>query len=163
MIRGSRLCKFMSSQTPSTTHSTPDPSGRREHRDISVKGVASVVVGLAIFGVALHLALAGLATFFKHQAQSADKPATINRSSSKVFPAPQLQLAPREDLAEFRAREDRILNSYGWIDKTSGIVRIPISRAMELLAARGLSTNGSSGASAPKSTYELIKDRSAQR
>jgi len=120
-------------------------------------------VGLAVFGAALHLALAGLQAFFKQQAQRADKPTTINRSSAKAFPAPQLQLAPRQDLAEFRAREDRILHSYGWIDQTGGVVRIPISRAMELLAARGLSTNGSSGASAPKSTYELIKDRSAQR
>jgi hypothetical protein len=30
------------------------------------------------------------------------------------------------------------LNSYGWIDKSAGVIRIPIDRAMDLLAQRGL-------------------------
>lgn len=52
--------------------------------------------------------------------------------------APRLQLAPDVDLQAFRAREDAELNSYGWIDRTAGVVRIPIDRAMELIAQRGL-------------------------
>jgi hypothetical protein len=30
------------------------------------------------------------------------------------------------------------LQSYGWIDQQKGVVRIPIERAMELTAERGL-------------------------
>jgi cytochrome c oxidase cbb3-type subunit III len=41
-------------------------------------------------------------------------------------------------LAELRAAEDAALHSYGWVDRATGIVRIPIDRAMEVLAARGL-------------------------
>jgi hypothetical protein len=36
------------------------------------------------------------------------------------------------------AREDLLLDHYSWIDRSSGKVRIPISRAMEILAKGGL-------------------------
>ena len=41
-------------------------------------------------------------------------------------------------LAELRVVEDADLNSYGWVDRTSGVARIPIDRAMQLLLERGL-------------------------
>ena len=37
-----------------------------------------------------------------------------------------------------RAAEDQVLNSYAWMDPEKGVVRIPIGRAMDLLAERGL-------------------------
>ena len=43
-----------------------------------------------------------------------------------------------EDLSRFREREEAELNTYGWINRTSGVVRIPIARAMDLLLAHGL-------------------------
>lgn len=44
------------------------------------------------------------------------------------------QLEPvSEDLKALRAREDAELNSYRYIDREKGLVRIPIRRAMELL------------------------------
>lgn len=48
-------------------------------------------------------------------------------------PEPRLQAAPREDLAELRRRQSRLLESYGWSDRGRGLVRVPIERAMELL------------------------------
>ena len=36
------------------------------------------------------------------------------------------------------ARENAILGSYGWLDRKAGTVRIPIDRAMDLIAHRGL-------------------------
>jgi hypothetical protein len=56
------------------------------------------------------------------------------------FPYPREQPAPREDLQTFQARENGELNSYGWIDRKSGIVRVPIARAMDLVLAKGLPT-----------------------
>jgi hypothetical protein len=35
-----------------------------------------------------------------------------------------------------RAQEEAWLESYGWVDKPSGVVRIPIERAMELMVER---------------------------
>ena len=39
--------------------------------------------------------------------------------------------------ANWTVVDDRELTSYGWIDRQRGIVRIPIDRAMELLANEG--------------------------
>lgn len=45
-------------------------------------------------------------------------------------------LAPEsQELKAIRDREDQQLHSYGTVDKEKGIVRIPIDRAMELVAA----------------------------
>jgi hypothetical protein len=35
-------------------------------------------------------------------------------------------------------REDLLLDNYSWVDRTSGKVRIPISRAMQIIAEHGL-------------------------
>ena len=37
-----------------------------------------------------------------------------------------------------RGEEARLLEHYSWIDKNAGTVRIPVSRAIELLAEKGL-------------------------
>ena len=48
----------------------------------------------------------------------------------------QKQLVPVfDDLKNVRAREEGQLHSYQYIDRNAGVVRIPIDRAMELLAA----------------------------
>lgn len=41
---------------------------------------------------------------------------------------------PPADLARTRAREEQHLQSYEWIDASTGKLRIPIERAMELIA-----------------------------
>jgi hypothetical protein len=51
---------------------------------------------------------------------------------------PKLQLSPPRDMEEFRKKEDEALKNYAWVDRTKGIVRIPVERAMELTLQRGL-------------------------
>lgn len=51
---------------------------------------------------------------------------------------PRLQRSPPLDMARLRAHEDAILGSYGWGDQEAATARIPIERAMELMAERGL-------------------------
>ena len=55
-------------------------------------------------------------------------------------PEPRLQVSPTEGLDTMLEREQAILHSYGWIDRSRGIVRIPIGREMELIAKRGFPT-----------------------
>ena len=50
-------------------------------------------------------------------------------------PAPRLQIDEAADLKALRDREDALLSSYQWLDKTNGVVRIPIDRAIDLEAA----------------------------
>lgn len=55
------------------------------------------------------------------------------------FPTPRLQIDDGDqDITDLHAREDLLLDHYSWVNQQKGIVRIPIGRAMELLAQRGL-------------------------
>lgn len=46
----------------------------------------------------------------------------------------ETQLTPvSQDLLDLRAKEDQMLNSYGIADKAAGTVRLPVSRAMQLV------------------------------
>ncbi len=45
---------------------------------------------------------------------------------------------PPPNLSAFRAQEDALLASYGWVDKDLGRVRIPLAEAMRIVAERGL-------------------------
>ncbi|NUM52840.1 MAG: hypothetical protein HUU46_04270 [Candidatus Hydrogenedentes bacterium] len=51
---------------------------------------------------------------------------------------PLLQPRPQVDIKALHASEAAKLNRYAWIDKPAQIVQIPISRAMDLVAERGL-------------------------
>ena len=53
-------------------------------------------------------------------------------------PAPRLQVDPALDIYDHRKAEQAVLTTYGWVDKGAGVVRIPIARAMSLLAERGI-------------------------
>jgi len=55
-------------------------------------------------------------------------------------PEPRLQVDPILDIQALHAAEKKILESYGWVDKSAGVVRLPIERAIELTAERGLPT-----------------------
>ena len=54
------------------------------------------------------------------------------------FPTPRLQDNDVHDMKQLRANEETYLNDYSWIDKSKGEVRIPVARAMEIIAQRGL-------------------------
>jgi hypothetical protein len=60
------------------------------------------------------------------------------RQGARLPPAPRLQVNPARDIIEHRRAEDRVLSSYGWVDARKGIARIPIARAMALVAERGI-------------------------
>ncbi len=58
---------------------------------------------------------------------------------TQKFPTPRLQVDDgNQDIANLHEREDLLLDHYSWIDRSQGKVRIPIERAMELIAERGL-------------------------
>jgi hypothetical protein len=59
-------------------------------------------------------------------------------SSRTLPPAPRLQVKPVADLDQVRAAQEELLNSYGWADKATGTVRVPIDRAMDMLIERPL-------------------------
>jgi hypothetical protein len=110
-----------------------------ETRDADLRAV--VVVTAAIFALVLvvfagmRLLLDGLAAREAWRSPAASPLA--ERHARRVPPEPRLQPDPLRDLAALRAEEDALLGTYEWVDRQAGRVRIPIGRAMELLAARG--------------------------
>lgn len=55
------------------------------------------------------------------------------------FASPRLQTDDgNQEMADMHAREDLLLGHYTWANRDKGEVRIPIERAMELVAQRGL-------------------------
>lgn len=73
---------------------------------------------------------------------------------------PRLQISAPLDLERFRAREDAEINSYGWINRSSNLVHIPIERAMDLLLEKGLPVRqGTNQLKSGPSPYELIQQR----
>ncbi len=64
-----------------------------------------------------------------------NKVATLTQS----FPTPRLETDNGDqDVMDLHEREDLLLDHYSWVDQSQGKVRIPIERAMELIAQRGL-------------------------
>jgi hypothetical protein len=53
-------------------------------------------------------------------------------------PEPRLERVPGLEFQKMRAAQEQQLNSYGWMDKSTGTVRIPIERAIDLIALHGL-------------------------
>lgn len=62
----------------------------------------------------------------------------VDRTLPTAPPPPRLQIDPRRELKDFRAGQDAWLHSYGWVDRSHGVVHIPIDRAMKKVAEGGL-------------------------
>jgi hypothetical protein len=70
------------------------------------------------------------------------------------FPAPRLDIDDgNQATADLHAREDLLLDNYTRIDGQPGAIRIPIGRAMQLIAQRGLPVENPSATAAPSLAY----------
>ncbi len=120
---------------------TPTPDGMKpyEERDVVMRpivvgAVALTLVIAASFGL-MHLVDLG---FRGRDMERGAAPSPLAESYGRHEPpAPRLQTDPRLDLAQLRAREQAQLDGYGWVDRGSGRVRIPVSQAMTRLLAEG--------------------------
>ena len=95
----------------------------------------------AALGLLLVLAVALTCLALRGLLHVLEGPSGIRPASSPAQPLPpepRLEPNPQQALEELRRREDSILHHYKWVDRPSGLVQIPIERAMELLAERGL-------------------------
>jgi hypothetical protein len=120
-----------------------NPEVVHEESDVNVRAILGVGVGLAVLALVVHLLLALLFGYYTREAarQPIVFPLSLDRQG-ELPPEPRLQTNPQRDLRDLRAREDAILNGYGWVDQKAGIARIPIAEAMRLVVQRGLPTRG---------------------
>jgi hypothetical protein len=124
------------------------PGARHEETDINVWAVAKFAIALALVCAAVLALLSGLFRYFLRQSaeeQAAQPSRGLSIKQGQLPPEPRLQATPVLDLRAMRAAEDQVLNSYGWVDQSKGVVRIPIDRAIDLLAQRGLPSRPENG------------------
>ena len=117
-----------------------EPAARHEESDVNVRGVLGFAAGLLVTAVLIQFMVWLLFVYFsgREAARVVPEYPLAAGEQTRVPPEPRLQTNPREDLRALRAREDAVLNSYGWVDKTAGVVRIPIDEAIKLTVQRGL-------------------------
>jgi hypothetical protein len=119
---------------------------QHEERDIAVRPIVVGGVGLVMLVVLVSAAMWFLLEAYRTRAARESPPASplAETYGRRLPPEPRLQTDPLADLARLRAAEDDQLHGYAWVDRQAGRVRIPIERAMEILAARHPTGTGGS-------------------
>ena len=126
-------------------------------------GVREKIVGILAASMAVAVPMIMFFLWLQYRSMAGDRygglaAPTLGAPQSQpqaVLPEPRLIVDSGADLAKFRAQEDEELTNYGWINRRSNVVRLPIERAMELIVQRGLPSGG-----AVKSEYDLQVERS---
>jgi hypothetical protein len=154
----------MPSRNDDRIHANHGPEGASagyERSDVRTTGVLVFLFALSIFVVVTALLCYGVGKVLNARMNKEDGPTskwaqTVDirqlgempsnpEMQNKVaeltqsFPTPRLETDDgNQEVNDLHAREDLLLEHYSWIDPAQGKVRIPIERAMELIAQRGL-------------------------
>ena len=121
------------------TKQSEESLGRRyEPSEFDVGRIALFAVGLLILVGVVLLIMSWMFTTLAGFQPEPTPTASLWAEAQRLPPQPRLQVVPRQDLQRMRRAEDAVLNSYGWVDQQAGVVRIPIQRAIEVLAKKGL-------------------------
>jgi len=131
-----------------------------EREDLPAKSVLLFLVGLAVVCLLVVLALKGMYVYLdgyerRHEpmqnplVQTTANTRDVSPGDMAKFPQPRLETNEPREINDFLLPEERTLHSYGWVDQQEGVVRIPIARAMELVAQRGLPTRPQASAVPP--------------
>jgi hypothetical protein len=133
----------------------PQPSADRrayETRDVAMKPIIWLALAVLLLAGSSQVGLWLLLRHYRSTATQQDPQLSPLTNIEQIPPRPRLQSAPMLDYAEFIAAQNQQLDSYGWVDKEKGVVRIPVARAMELALERGLpkpdKTDGTDGTDA---------------
>jgi hypothetical protein len=111
------------------------PTVHFEHSDISAKGVVLTGIGILLATWLIFVILYWPFQYFlgthRHGAKAAWHGVTLP-------PKPRLQTSPSGDLLELHTASVSDLHKYEWVDHEKGKVAIPIERAIDLIAQRGI-------------------------
>jgi hypothetical protein len=146
-----------------TNHDNHDPLRNPQvdydRSDLSPKGILLFLIGLFVVGFFIELVIWGMFRFmarsevlFAQGQQSRmaaqQKPVPSGKDQSvlqnipefnlSVFPEPRLQTGDAHDMSEYLVSEQKLLNTTQPFTDPQGVVHIPISMAMQLIAERGL-------------------------
>jgi hypothetical protein len=120
-----------------------EPHGHDGYEKTDAHAGDTLRAGLYILGTMVLTALVVVPMYRflgRREAREQAPAATVLKVDPKAAPAafPRLVTAEPAVLAEFRAQEDALLTSYGWVEKDKNVARVPIEVAMKIVAERGL-------------------------
>ena len=106
-------------------HDAPEGAGPGyETRDTNARAVVRFGIGMVIAVIVVEVILLGVYKVLERK----PGPEPAKRAPVDLY----------EQLAGLRQSEEETLTSYGWVDRKAGVVRIPIDRALDLVAERGV-------------------------
>lgn len=103
-------------------------------REISLKALAGFAAGLLVVCVVAAIFVWYFSKFLRGYGESQDPPPPALAAAREPYlpPGPRLQAEPEKELVDLMADEDSVLESYGWVDESAGIARVPIERAIAM-------------------------------
>jgi len=104
-----------------------------ESRDVAFKPLVKAGVWFTIFCI-----LSAVVTAVIYIALVPDHVAKPSLKLPPNQPLLQDNITRKKDMRDLLAAEEKVLHNYGWVDQSKGIAHIPIERAIELTAERGL-------------------------
>jgi len=148
----------MMSTSTKSEHGHKNSGVTYEKRDVNTRTILLFVAVLFVLLAVTFVSMRGLFGYFS-ETQNLGPGASPFDNSRALPPTPRLQAEPAADLEQVRQAQEEILNSYGWVDKANGTVRVPIDRAMDMLMERKLPArqNASPGANATELKKEAAK------
>jgi hypothetical protein len=124
-----------------------------EHSDIGAAAILYFLAGLAVALLLAYFVVDGLYHYLDKRSEAEQAPVNPMVTTApadtrripkdypnEAFPDPKLEEDERGQLNGIRLKEEQTLSTYDYVDKNAGTVRIPIERAMDLIAQRGLPT-----------------------
>jgi hypothetical protein len=131
-----------SAQRLSATHTVRDDASHTPHgHEANTVRMAPILVfggTLVVLTIVVLLLMRGMFHASVSRAARSELPPSPLAVTRQPPPEPRLQVSPAQELAKIRADEDALLYSYGWVDRATGVVHIPINRAIDLLLETGL-------------------------
>jgi hypothetical protein len=129
----------------SSSHAPPAAMGAEGSgaydREIDLRWVLWFGVALVGTTIVVLLLMWWMSAAFKGMDEAKDHaPSPLGGEAllDPVPPGPRLQPVPPRDMDELREADRKMLTTYGWADQTRAIARIPVDRAIEILAEKGL-------------------------
>jgi len=122
------------------TEPESNPTVAHEKTDADTHAITQFGIALVLVLVLSQLGLWWLFNSFTRRETklSPQVTALVRAQAPTEPPEPRLQASPQADMRMMREKDETILNHYGWVDPNRGVVRIPIDRALDLIAERGL-------------------------
>jgi len=116
-----------------------------EVRDANVHALLQFAFWMAVVLAVTMVAMKYTFDFLKKAEPLGATSSPLVQAGARVIPpAPVLQVHPHQELEDYCAVQQAAVTSYGWVNKESGVARIPIDRAMDLVLERGLPARSAS-------------------